>query len=203
MKPGIVIILNGPSSSGKSSIQKEFQKLTEDVYLATGIDDFHVMLPEHYIGERTPNDQGINVNIYEDEGHRVLEVKFGTTAQRIIKGMHESIAALAKVGNNIIVDYIQYDVGWIEDCMQSLNGYKVYLIGVYCSLEELERRERKRSLEDPEREGIMGHARSHYHTVHNHCKYDLIIHSDKRSPYACAEEIFHFISSRNEETKNQ
>jgi chloramphenicol 3-O phosphotransferase len=190
---GTLIILNGPSSAGKSSIQKEFQKISSEPYLAAGIDDFHVMLPENYIGPDTPEGKGINVTITEDEKGRMLAIQFGESAQKVIKGMHLSLAALASAGNDVIVDYILYDSDWLPDLVEALKNHHVYFVGVRCSLEELERRERARSKSDPEREGIVGHARSHYATVHANMIYDLEINTEFSTSNECARMIRAYI----------
>ena len=39
---GTIIILNGPSASGKSSIQEEFCKLMSELWLKIGLDNFFV-----------------------------------------------------------------------------------------------------------------------------------------------------------------
>jgi chloramphenicol 3-O phosphotransferase len=45
MKPGKILILNGTSSSGKTSIVRAFQTLSEKPWLDMGIDKFIWMLP--------------------------------------------------------------------------------------------------------------------------------------------------------------
>jgi len=48
MSSGYIIILNGTSSSGKTSIVNALQNILEEPYLEAGIDKFIWMLPEHY-----------------------------------------------------------------------------------------------------------------------------------------------------------
>jgi chloramphenicol 3-O phosphotransferase len=50
--PGKLILLNGASSAGKSSILKELQNTLEEPYLNAGIDKFIFMLPEAPCGTR-------------------------------------------------------------------------------------------------------------------------------------------------------
>ena len=40
----IIITLNGPSAAGKSSIQKQFQKISDELYLTVGIDGSSLIL---------------------------------------------------------------------------------------------------------------------------------------------------------------
>jgi len=47
--PGTIILLNGTSSSGKTSIVKALQDSLEEPYLVMGIDRFIWMLPKRYL----------------------------------------------------------------------------------------------------------------------------------------------------------
>lgn len=47
--PGVIIILNGTSSSGKSSILAHLQRMLEGPFLNAGIDKFIFMLPSAYL----------------------------------------------------------------------------------------------------------------------------------------------------------
>ena len=53
-----IILLNGASSAGKTSIARELQRVLPEPYLRTGIDDFFRMLPPRYLGTESPADQG-------------------------------------------------------------------------------------------------------------------------------------------------
>ena len=85
--------------------------------------------------------------------------------------MHRAIAAYANTGNNVVVDYIKYEPEWLPDIQNALHGIKVIWVGVTANLESIEQREKKRGT-SPE-----GHARSHYHTVHQGITYDLMINT--------------------------
>ena len=51
MNKGTIIILNGTSSSGKTSIVKALQEVLDEPYLDAGIDKFLFMLPKRYLNE--------------------------------------------------------------------------------------------------------------------------------------------------------
>ncbi|MGZ6254964.1 MAG: phosphotransferase-like protein [Candidatus Chromulinivorax sp.] len=58
---GKVIILNGPSAAGKSSLQKSIQKLADEPYLNIGIDNFfNDLFPDEHgkLGQKTQKDFG-------------------------------------------------------------------------------------------------------------------------------------------------
>jgi chloramphenicol 3-O-phosphotransferase len=49
MGNGTIILINGTSSSGKTSIVHALQELLAEPYLEAGIDKFIFMLPERYL----------------------------------------------------------------------------------------------------------------------------------------------------------
>jgi chloramphenicol 3-O phosphotransferase len=201
---GIVIILNGASASGKSTLQKELQKLFPSPYLGIGLDTFFVgVLPERFVvGLRQEGDidsalvmQG--EAIIDTSGNRLFELLVGPMGDRVIYGMHHAIAAYARQGNNCIVDYIAYKQEWISDLCSALEGIPVYLVGVDCALEILEQREKDRG-----RSFVEGHARSHYAIVHEHMDnlYDVRVNTDVTPVADSAKKIYECIIADSEPT---
>ncbi len=196
---GTVIILNGASSSGKSSIQKAIQKQSNEFYLRVGIDTFFDALiaepdlslfhSEKKFDQYTANGEYIRGIEYQEdaEGHPMIPLKIGPAGDRIVQGMHRAIAAYALVGNNVIVDYILYKKSWVEDLATSLKNVRVFWIKVDAPLEVIEEREKKRNTSP------AGHARSHYHSVHDGIVYDLEVNTAELSADECAKKIINYI----------
>ena len=84
--PSTIILLNGISSAGKTSIAKVLARTMEAPYLQVSIDAFEEMLPDRY----------------EEGGPFAWEALF----PQLLAGFHRSIAALASAGNNLIVDHV-------------------------------------------------------------------------------------------------
>lgn len=198
MKKGIIIIFNGPSSAGKTTVQKKLQSISKEFFLRIGIDSFFDALiaepdltqfqKEGILKQYTPNGELIRSVIMtrDIDGNQIVPLKIGSAGIRIIHGMHNALAAYADAGNNIIVDYILYDPEWILDLKQVLNNYTVYLVGFKGPLSVIEEREKKRATSP------VGHARSHYNTVHQGMKYDLIVDIEQ-SPDVIADTINQYI----------
>jgi chloramphenicol 3-O phosphotransferase len=197
-KSGIVIILNGASASGKSTIQKELQKLFPTPYLGIGLDTFFVgVLPERFvIGPRLENDidpalvmQGVPST--NADGNRLFNLIIGPVGDQVMHGMHHAIAAYAKQGNDCIVDYITYKKEWITDLCNALDSITVYFVGVDCPLDILEQREKARG-----RSFVEGHARSHYKTVHEFVNnsYDVRVNTGENDTAICAQKIYNFMT---------
>ncbi len=183
--PGMVIIINGASAVGKSSIVKAFQAKQTTPWLSTGIDNlFARILPQKFYLETKQKDSlAMHNNAPEDRKATLCTVKIGPEAQAVIKGMHRAIAAYAHVGNNVIVDYIKYDDTWIPDLKESLQGINVIWIGIDASLASIEQREKTRGTSP------SGHARSHYDTVHINMPYNFMINTDSLTAEQTADLI--------------
>ena len=186
---GTIILFNGPSSVGKSSIQKKIQELFQKPYLRMGLDDL-AFLPERYIstkGSIPPADSGIWLETTQQDGYPVTTIHYGEVAQKMIKGINRTFAAFAVAGNNIVVDYILYDHLWLTDLKHVLKNFKVYFIGIHAPLAVIEEREKKRG------NRLLGHARSHYGSVHKNVVYDFEIDTSKLTPEQAAILIQEFI----------
>jgi chloramphenicol 3-O phosphotransferase len=158
---GQIIILNGTSSSGKSSIAIELQAILDHPYHHFAIDRFRSM--------------GAGKTMSDDE--------FAVYFQRTILGFHRAVAGFASVGNNVIVDYVLGERWRFADCKQVFAGYDLVLVGVHCPLEELERREHERGNRG------TGRAASQFPTVHADMSYDVEVDTGTASPRECAETI--------------
>lgn len=186
--PGTVIILNGPSASGKSSLQKALQQLLETPSIALGIDDlFNDIIPDEFgskVTLKTDPKLYRHVTFETDKnGHSVVPLFIGPEGQKVIKGMHGAIGAYARAGNTCIVDYIAYEPHWWPHLMSELKDLKVFTVGVDISLETLEDREKKRGTSP------LGHSRSHYDNVHHNKTYNLRVNTEKMSPLQAAKAI--------------
>lgn len=189
---GTVIIINGPSSVGKTSIIKAFQAKQSVPWLSIGIDNFFVGLihPKFYLDDKPEHRLVMHGVSSEDKKGKLFVLNVGHLGQKIINGMHLAIADYARAGNNVIVDYIKYEDAWLARLQAALRGIKVVWIGVNASLELIQQREKKRGT-SPE-----GHARSIYYTVHNGMTYDLMLDNSHLTPEQAADYIIKFMKEK-------
>lgn len=171
MNAGTIIILNGASSSGKTTTLKALQALFEEPYLDAGLDRFLWMLPGRYL-ERPLWDDVLG-----------LATEAGQTGHRLLLGMHRAIAELAKSGNNVIADHVLVEPSWVADCASVLADLPAWSIGVRCPLDVLESRERERG------DRTLGQARAQAEIVHRYCRYDFEIDTSLLTPAECAAQI--------------
>lgn len=195
INPGRVIILNGPSGSGKSSIQKEFQYLMmPHLWVKVGIDTLFDnpmpnITPENMDFWQTANPIRWVAISQDAEGHKLVTLFTGEEGERVAYAMNSAIAAYAENGCDVIVDYIAYKPEWLADLQRKLKPYKTCYVAVDIPLEVLEQREAARGTSP------VGHARSHYHDVYGNIQYDLRVNSEQFSAKEIAMQLKEMIKN--------
>jgi chloramphenicol 3-O phosphotransferase len=88
---------------------------------------------------------------------------------RFFAGFHGCLPALASAGNDLILDHIIEFAAWRRELAALLEGLDVYLVGVHCDLDEIDRRERARG------DRRAGEGRTHVLVdgIHTFGPYDL------------------------------
>ena len=184
---GHVILLNGSSSAGKTTLAEMLQRLLPAPYQLISLDQYRDGLPARFRGLNAPDGttgaQGLNVVPVEREGQRVTAIEFGDVGRRMLRGMRRAIAAFAHEGGNVIVDDLLLEKAFLLDYLEALRGLRVTFVGVRCPLDVVQARERTRPGRFP------GTADSHFHEVHAHCTYDVEVDTGVATPRACARRV--------------
>ena len=123
---GKIILLNGASGSGKSSLARGLQERLDEPFWHFSIDHLQAadILPRARI----------------ESG----EFPWQSLRARFFEGFHRCLPALATAGNNLIVEHIVETEDWMRRLVDLLGPFDVFFVGVHCPLPELERRERQR-----------------------------------------------------------
>jgi len=119
----------------------------------------------------------------DSSGNPLIPLFLGNEGEKVAYGMNSAIAAYAKNGCNVIVDYIAYKPEWLTDLYNKLEGITCYFIKVDIPLSVLEEREESRGTSP------KGHARSHYFTVYGDIKYDMSVNSAEYTPEEIALQL--------------
>ena len=125
MARGKVILLNGTSSSGKSSLARALQQVLDEPFHHANADAIKNMCS----GIPDPSKGGA----------------FARWAYlpKLYAAVPPCFAALAASGNNLIIDDVIKPLQ-LKNYVESLAGFMVLFVGVLCPEEELDRRERER-----------------------------------------------------------
>jgi chloramphenicol 3-O phosphotransferase len=152
-----IILLHGASSSGKTSIAVELQKMMDTPFLFFSSDQLVAakLLP------------------VVDRSGSSGPFSWKAIRPRFFDGFHRCIRALADANNDLIVEHIVEMKSWLDDCVSHLAAHEVFYVGVHCDLKELERRERERG------DRQIGEAKSHLadDQIHSFSGYDFEVDS--------------------------
>ncbi len=187
------MLVNGPSSAGKTTLCRALQAALAEPYLVTGFDDFVFMAaPRYYAGADTGRQDrhdawtadGVEMVVTSPPG-APLEVtaRFGPVFRRLVDGIAPAVRALVDRGNRVILDHVLHDAAMAEGCRRAFAGLDVFAVGVTCPIEILEARERARG------DRVLGRARGLAAVVHGFLAYDLTVDTGTLSPDAAAAAI--------------
>ncbi|WDE02599.1 chloramphenicol phosphotransferase CPT family protein [Thalassomonas actiniarum] len=113
---GNVIVLNGASSSGKTTLARQLQSKLSEVYLLCSLDAFWDMTP-----------YGVSAGSKNFPNMKLALAK--------------SVKALAETGHNVIVDIVFCGQKTYLELTNELELFNLKVIKVECPLVELEKRE--------------------------------------------------------------
>ena|GEM_PF-519407 len=168
-----VIVLNGASSSGKTSIARCLQSMLTTPWLHLGIDDLIRALPDKGI------EDGSLLSISE-----AGQVEVGRGWRALESSWYIGVASIAASGTGVIVDDVLLDGGASQDRLRTaFGGLGVFWVGVKCDRDVARAREASR----PDR--IAGMAESQAAAVHEGVVYDVIVDTSRATSQACAAEI--------------
>lgn len=190
---GQIVILNGPSRSGKTSIASAMQHRFRDPWMNLGMDCHITATPSAYrpgVGLRPRRIEGH----VEEPGRVDLEV-LEDLVPTLYAALYESIAAHARLGLNVVCDVYHHDFyskprGTLADSARRLRGLPVLFVGVLCPIDVIwKRREAtwgqvRHAVDDGVRSAVeLGQRAARAH------RYDLELDTSLLTPDECAEEI--------------
>ncbi len=183
-----VVILNGAPSSGKTTLATAFRDqraAVGDLWLLLGIDDVLSKIPSEWKSagpDRGPfAADGIRFEIVADG----TGVRVGNVGRQVLRTYQAGVAAAAHVGINVIVDEVVIDRTSWDDWIRALVGLDVVWVGILCSAEVAEERNRARG------DRFAGLARALSATVHRDARYDFEIDTTTNTPDEALSQLTH------------
>lgn len=158
MGEGRILFLQGASSVGKSTLAKALQLNLDEYWWALEADDITRMQPT-----------GPTTDWWEPTPDERLHPSWNPEVRlsRWLSGYFGCLATIAQTGSNVIAVGGWLETAWLLELAKTLSGIDALCVGVYCPLDELERRETVRGDRRP------GYARSQHDLVHTHAPYDV------------------------------
>ena len=169
-----MIVLNGTSSSGKTSLGRALQdRLFPEWWLLVGIDTLITSMPFRKFGDA--------------DGHTIHDdgsIDAGPGWRAAVDHWRTSVAALVRAGANVVLDEVFLDGA--EDQIRwrrALDGLEVTFVGVRCDVDVAAAREAAR----PDRAPNL--ARHQATIVHAGVEYDLVVDTSACTPGEAADEV--------------
>jgi chloramphenicol 3-O phosphotransferase len=172
----VLIVLNGASSSGKTTIAQALFRLLDEPCTVTGLDDILERLQP--FGRENGN--------FLDKLVRPLRIfwfQLSDGRLKLFRQLHREVVAYHRTGRNVIVDTALMDKRALLDAAECFAPLDGFLIGVKPPLEVSEQWEAARG------DRHTGHARAHYDLIHAHGIYDLVLDPSQMTPEECAHAI--------------
>lgn len=191
-----IIILNGSSSAGKTSITAEFKELAKECYYHLRMDTIHSMLPRKHLIYERHSEVNNQYPLLTEEGKKGFYFdkngvcQFGEYAKNISNDMIDMIRLLASNERNLIVDYVLFGLEDTKIISQKLQDFDTYIIRVHCEPEELRRREKQRG------DRLIGSAEATQKLIDS--KYnDYVLNSTNKTPVELAQELYDFVNTNS------
>ena len=181
-----IILLNGAGSSGKTSIARSIQHLSQDPWLTFGIDTFIEMT-----AYPSPGQDGEYFSCVPGENDRgpLMSIKSKTSGDKLFGAMADFAQLLADRGNNLIIDEVLFDDQHLKSYVKKLDEHTVYFVGVKCDLAILQEREFLR------RDRAIGLSNDQFERVHAGTRaYDLTVDTSHSSIFEVARTILDFVT---------
>lgn len=184
MTPPAIILLNGTSSAGKSTLGRALQRRIDPQPVLTGLDSFVFgLLPPAWHDDP----HGVYFSRRSDGA---VPLHLGPGGEAMTRAFHRAVAAMADCGLSVIVDDVLFEPWLLADWLEATAGHEVFFVGVHCQLAEAERRELARG------DRQAGQVRSQFDTVHVHGGYDCTVDTTDSDPRTCAAQILAAIGER-------
>ena len=167
MEKGKIIILNGVSSSGKSTLARKLQERVSEAFFVIAGDDYMEMLGR---SKYVDISNEAYVQFYMVECH---------TAK-----------ALSDIGMNLIMDslFLKDEKIGLKEWIELLRDYPVLFVHVICPLEELRRREKARGDRD------IGQGESQLAKLDPQNTYDITVDTHNSTTEECADKIIEMLN---------
>jgi chloramphenicol 3-O phosphotransferase len=185
MAKGKLIVLNGGSSSGKTSLAQAFQELVPECWMHLGIDLFWYAIPQSQLDmQRVRPEYHTWDVVVEADGREWFSLTPGPLLEKAMHARYLATRVYLDEGINVIADDLIWTRDWLVDFLRIFEGYEVWLVGVHVADEEGARREAERG------NRLAGVNRGSARAAHADTEYDFEIDTTDALLPELARELY-------------
>jgi chloramphenicol 3-O phosphotransferase len=167
-----VVVLNGTSSSGKTTLARAFQEIAPKVFLNFSIDSILSALPDSVTERMTSGEDISDIRLPE-----------------LVGAYYACVRRLLELGHDLVIDHAVTARYHAEHLVSAVDSYHVVMVGLDPPVEVLVQRERERG------DRRVGMAAAQHLRIHSWLSYDLTIDTSVVSPEEGARRIVNAMAS--------
>jgi chloramphenicol 3-O phosphotransferase len=181
-----VIVLNGTTSAGKSTLARALQQKLASMgepWIVIALDDFFARAPAgwfrigDHVGEHA--DAGMVFEVVDG----TIERRVGPFGRAILSGYRAAVRGLARAGLDVIVDEVLLSEEDWHGWQAALAGLDARWVAVDLDLDTTLERELARG------DRVVGMAAAQFDIVHSFADYDVRVDTGRLTPEAAADVI--------------
>lgn len=199
----IVIMLNGCSSTGKSTVAKAILRCADIPFLHWGIDKFILALDPKFIcgagtGEESQQTFWVEVDDQDEDGNPIASWHEGPFGEKLFTGRMAVARTMIDQGFNLILDEVLWTDRDARLYAEALKGCRIYFINITCDKKVMLEREKERG------DRTVGLANGQLQSLFpalddDKAKYyDMVIDTTGHLPITYAKKILAFIEANPE-----
>ena len=160
--PAKVIILNGVSSAGKTTLAREIQTQAQETFLHIEMDKFISFLPDG--DEFKP--EWFRLDKVDGPSGKLPRISNGPSGEALLSVMRQFVINAGQKGLNMVVDEVCH-APEITDYREGLSGCQTLVVKVGAPIDVIEDREKARGAR------LIGLAREQSSHLHTGIPYDV------------------------------
>ena len=172
----ILVVLNGASSAGKTTIANALMTLLDEQSIYTGFD--HILERVQPFGPDKLNFLNRLMRMF-----RVMRFQLTDGRLKLFKQLHREVLSHYQMGKNVVVDTALMDPRVLIDAAECFGPVGGLFVGVKPPLAVSENWEAARM------DRSAGQVSKHYELIHAHGIYDLVLDPSQMTPPQCAFAI--------------